>query len=81
MCFKIYGEHIGDQPTGTFNWEHHSQGELPCAGYEDHGTWQINYHFPSGLRNGTHYGGTSRTAYIPDTEQGREVLCLLQKSF
>jgi len=21
VCFKIYGEYVGDQPTGTLSWE------------------------------------------------------------
>ena len=29
----------------------------------------------------THYSGTHRTAYLPDTKEGREVLSLLIEAF
>jgi hypothetical protein len=45
VCFKIYGEYIGDQPTGEFDWILHSPGKYPCEGYESDGTWIINYMF------------------------------------
>ena len=47
----------------------------------------INYHFPSGVQGREHpnpgqrYEGTSRTAYLPDTYEGREVLQLLRRAF
>ena len=46
-----------------------------------------NYHFPSGVQGREHpnpgqrYEGTSRTAYLPDTYEGREVLQLLRRAF
>ena len=53
-----------------------------CSGYDDCGTIIIQYHFPSGkLPNGTKFYGTSRTAYLPDNEDGRDVLRLLKISF
>ena len=54
------------------------------AGY---GTITIQYHFPSGFQGpehphpGQYYEGTSRTAYLPDTREGREVLQLLRRAF
>ena len=50
-------------------------------------TIQIQYSFSSGIQNATHpnpgkpYSGTMRTAYLPDTLEGRKVLVLLKKSF
>jgi len=54
------------------------------AGY---GTIVIQYNFPSGVQGpehpnpGQYYDGISRTAYLPDTREGREVLQLLRRAF
>ena len=45
------------------------------------------YQFPSGVQGpehpnpGQYYQGTSRTAYLPDNHEGREVLQLLRRAF
>ena len=53
-----------------------------CQGYQNCGTIVIQYNFPSGvLPNGTHYHGTSRVGYLPDNEEGNEVLSLLKTAF
>ena len=49
--------------------------------YENYGTIEISYHVPSGTINGRHYHGTSRIAYLPDNQEGRKVLKLLEKAF
>merc|ERR1711974_510395 len=55
--------------------------------YGGHKTIQISYHFPNGIQGpehmnpGMHYSGTSRTCYLPDTDEGREVLRKLQVAF
>ena len=47
----------------------------------------ISYQFPSGVQGsehpnpGQHYQGTSRTAYLPDNREGREVLRFLRRAF
>jgi deltex-like protein len=72
----------GDQPVGTMDYRlqpisnHHF-----CDGYQGHGVWEIRYDFPNGKYNGAHYKGTRRNAYLPDTQEGREVLTLLLKAF
>jgi len=43
---------------------------LICQGYPK-GTIVITYNFPNGMKNGKNYSGTSRTAYLPDTPEGR----------
>jgi len=54
------------------------------AGY---GTITIDYRFSSGVQGKEHpnpgqrYQGTERTAYLPDTREGREVLQLLRRAF
>ncbi|KRX01538.1 hypothetical protein PPERSA_01441 [Pseudocohnilembus persalinus] len=79
ICSRIYGEMYGDQPDGTM--KSRVDKNFRCAGYENCGTIIINYHFPSGIRNGKHYSGTGRTAYLPDNEEGRECLELLKIGF
>ena len=54
------------------------------AGY---GQIVIDYYIPSGVQGrehpnpGRHFYGTSRTAFLPDTREGREVLQLLRRAF
>ena len=54
------------------------------AGYA---TITIDYRFSSGVQGKEHpnpgqrYQGTYRTAYLPDTREGREVLQLLRRAF
>jgi len=81
VCSIIYGEFIGDSPPGSMSWEYFSKGNLPIETFEKEGTWVVNYSFRNGVRKGVEYRGTQRTAYLPDTKEGREVLILLTKSF
>ena len=81
VCSIIYGEFIGDSPPGSMSWEYSAPGQIPLETYEDKGTWEINYSFRNGIRDGVEYRGTHRIAYVPDTKEGREVLFLLQKWF
>ena len=81
VCSKIYGELIGDSPPGEMKWKYFPKGELPLETYEDTGSWMIYYQFFDGVRNGVQYRGTRRNAYLPDTQEGREVLALLIKAF
>ena len=56
-------------------------------GYEQYGTIAIHYNIPSGKQGkehpnpGQHFTGTSRTAYVPDSPEGRKVVQLLRKAF
>ena len=49
-------------------------------GYHGYNTIEINYTIPSGTQGPEHpnpgqpYSGTSRTAYLPDNHEGREIL-------
>ena len=74
-CSLIYGILIGDQPDGTMNA--YISDYTHCCGYENEGTIIIDYHFP----NGKKYSGTSRTAYLPNNKEGKEILGLLKVSF
>ena len=65
----------------------HHTSLLSLPGYEGCGSITINYHIPSGIQGPNHpnpgkrFTGTSRTAYLPDNKEGREVLALLKKAF
>ena len=54
---------------------------MPIESYENEGSWHISYSFNDGKKNGVDYRGTRRHAYLPDTDEGKEVLLLLIKSF
>ena len=78
VCSSIYGKMTGDMPKGkmTVNVDKN----LQCNGYPP-GTIIISYSFGSCERNGVKVPGTSRTGYLPDNEEGREVLELLKECF
>ena len=73
-CSKIYGVYTGDMPNGTFNAykSHHPK----CSGFNCD-TIVIQYNIPSGVG----FSGTSRTSYLPNNKEGREVLALLKVAF
>lgn len=60
--------------------KHYVDKHLRCQTYNCE-TIVINYHMKAGTRNGKHYPGTSRTAYLPNNEEGREVFELLKEAF
>lgn len=74
-CNVIYGIMVGDQPNGTMQVT--IDKKYKCDGYKKNNTIIIKYNFP----NGKNYEGTSRTAYLPDTNEGREILALLRIAF
>ena len=75
---------MGNQPDGYMR--HRTTGTR-LAGYLQYGTIIITYDIPGGTQNANHpnpgqpYAGCNRTAYLPDTQEGREVLGLLKKAF
>eukprot|EP01128_Nolandella_sp_AFSM9_P002168 TRINITY_DN12555_c0_g1_i1.p1 TRINITY_DN12555_c0_g1~~TRINITY_DN12555_c0_g1_i1.p1 ORF type:complete len:503 (+),score=19.89 TRINITY_DN12555_c0_g1_i1:22-1530(+) len=85
ICNRIYGVRTGPQPPGTMTVTHTNQ---ICAG-EAPGTRTIciRFHFPSGTQDELHpepglpYRGTSRTAYLPDSMEGRKILKLFQTAW
>ena len=74
-CSLIYGILIGEQPNGFM--KAYISDYTHCNGYEKVGTIIIEYYFPSGKN----YSGTSRTAYLPNNKEGKEILGLLKVSF
>jgi deltex-like protein len=79
MCQKIYGILEGTMPPGTMTAKISKSSR--CAGYPNDKTIVIYYHIPSGYQNGKSFSGTSRTCYLPNNKEGREVLALLKIAF
>ncbi|XP_030276932.1 uncharacterized protein LOC115583862 isoform X2 [Sparus aurata] len=84
VCKDVFGVIEGTQPDGTMS-SYKRTPSLP--GFEDCGTIVIDYYIPSGKQTERHpnpgqrYHGTSRTAYLPDNKEGKEVLRLLRRAF
>ena len=65
----------------------HTYPKQKLPGYGQCGTIQIHYDIPSGKQGkehpnpGQYFHGTVRTAYVPDSPEGRKVVRLLKKAF
>ncbi|XP_010875264.2 E3 ubiquitin-protein ligase DTX3L isoform X1 [Esox lucius] len=84
-CGVVYGKLEGTQPTGGTMTIRKESSPLP--GYENYGTITIKYHINNGIQTEEHpnpgqpYHGVSRTAYLPDSTEGRKVMMLLKRAF
>ncbi|NXU60280.1 DTX3L ligase, partial [Horornis vulcanius] len=84
VCNTVCGVLTGNQPDGTMSAKTMSFS-LPGYSYCD--TIQIDYVMNGGIQTsshpnpGQHYGPVHRTAYLPDNEEGREILKLLERAF
>ena len=89
VCKRPYGEQLqpearGLQPEGTMSVR---KGGFCLPGHDGFGTITITYHFQGGIQGSEHprpgrrYGGTTRSAYLPDSPEGNEILGLLRKAF
>ncbi|KFO38291.1 E3 ubiquitin-protein ligase DTX3L [Fukomys damarensis] len=84
LCQTSYGIQMGNQPEGTMTY---SVREEPLPGYKSCGTIVIKYCMKGGIQTAEHpnpgrrYFKTERIAYLPDNEEGKEVLRLLQVAF
>ncbi|NWX59782.1 DTX3L ligase, partial [Promerops cafer] len=84
VCNTVCGVLTGNQPEGTMSTKtiHFS---LP--GYPNCDTIQIDYVMCGGIQTNSHpnpgqrYGPAYRRAYLPDNEEGREILQLLRRAF
>ena len=86
-CGRLQRDVLGAMPeNGTMSYKVVPKG-LP--GFEDYHTIQITYNFHNGTQSPKHpkpgspyYAiGFPKTAFLPDTEQGRGILEMLEKSF
>uniref|UniRef100_A0A0M3JXR0 E3 ubiquitin-protein ligase n=1 Tax=Anisakis simplex TaxID=6269 RepID=A0A0M3JXR0_ANISI len=85
-CRMWYGVPRGNQPLNAHMHVEERRGKIPgfenCKSY-----FEIFYNIPSGIqtrdhpRPGNYYHGTSRTAYLPNNEQGQKVLELFKLAF
>uniref|UniRef100_A0A8C5TS19 E3 ubiquitin-protein ligase n=1 Tax=Malurus cyaneus samueli TaxID=2593467 RepID=A0A8C5TS19_9PASS len=84
VCNTICGVLRGNQPEGTMS---STTKPFSLPGYQNCDTIQIDYVMKGGVQTsshpnpGQHYGPTQRTAYLPDNEEGREILQLLKRAF
>ncbi|KAG7481362.1 hypothetical protein MATL_G00066050 [Megalops atlanticus] len=85
ICGTLYGHLKGTQPhKGTMEV---STNASSLPGNISYGTIVIRYHIPSGIQGEEHpnpghrYEGAVRTAFLPDSPEGRRVLKLLQRAF
>ncbi|XP_035949620.1 E3 ubiquitin-protein ligase DTX3L [Halichoerus grypus] len=84
VCQTSYGIQRGNQPEGTMTVTVLSSS-LP--GYESCGSIVIEYNMKGGIQTKEHpnpgkkYSGVQRRAYLPDNEEGNEVLRLLRRAF
>ena len=75
VCSAIFGKMVGDMPEGKMRVT--VDNKMVCDGHPP-GTIIISYQFGGCHRNGVNVPGTSRTAYLPNTPEGKEVLELLK---
>uniref|UniRef100_A0A8B9HYJ1 E3 ubiquitin-protein ligase n=1 Tax=Anser brachyrhynchus TaxID=132585 RepID=A0A8B9HYJ1_9AVES len=84
VCNTVYGLMQGNQPEGEMSFQFVSSC-LP--GYSSCGTIVIRYDMKGGIQTKDHpnpgepYHAISRTAYLPNNKEGREILQLLQRAF
>ncbi|XP_072482531.1 E3 ubiquitin-protein ligase DTX3L-like [Notamacropus eugenii] len=84
VCQTSYGIVKGNQPDGTMTTSYRTSS-LP--GYNSYGTIVIHYDMSGGIQTEDHpnpgkrYEGTRRVAYLPNNEEGRQVLHLLRRAF
>ncbi|XP_029631358.1 E3 ubiquitin-protein ligase DTX3L isoform X3 [Salmo trutta] len=85
LCKNVFGKVEGDQPEGTMKVTHDRYRSIP--GYYGYSVVVIDYDIPSGKQTKKHsnpgkgFHGARRTAYLPDNQEGNEVLKLLKRAF
>ncbi|XP_047737111.1 uncharacterized protein LOC108677886 isoform X3 [Hyalella azteca] len=87
VCRTLHGAVTGTQPVGGRMSSKVENSSLP--GFKKCKTIVINYHIPEGKQGREHphpgrpyvLNGFPRVAYLPDNEQGRQVLSLLKIAF
>ena len=66
-------------PPGTMSWRYSPTTYI--SGSNSSGGYTIIYNIRSGVKNGTTFQGTNRTAYLPTCKRGKETLALLIEAF
>ncbi|XP_058647696.1 E3 ubiquitin-protein ligase DTX3L-like isoform X2 [Onychostoma macrolepis] len=84
VCKEVFGKLEGNQPDGNM---YVTKSTLSLSGYPHCGTIEITYDIPSGIQTKKHpnpgkpFQGAKRHAYLPDNNEGNEVLGLLHRAF
>ncbi|XP_053804091.1 E3 ubiquitin-protein ligase DTX3L isoform X2 [Vidua chalybeata] len=84
VCNTVCGVLRGNQPEGTMSA---TTINFSLPGYPNCDTIVIEYDMNGGIQNSSHpnpgqrYGPAYRRAYLPDNEEGREILQLLKRAF
>ncbi|ESN99743.1 hypothetical protein HELRODRAFT_83902 [Helobdella robusta] len=84
VCNRCFGVQRGNQPDGRMDV---SNEPYSLPGYKESTSIKIQYSFPDGIQQkdqpnpGKPYTGTRRIAYLPNNQDGREVLHLLKIAF
>ena len=82
-CNYVYGKVIGNQHEGTMDISY-SSDKLPSFNCN---TIVVHYNIPSGIQNenhpnpGVHFSGAIRTAFLPNNEEGNQILKLFRRAF
>ncbi|NXT67641.1 DTX3L ligase, partial [Chaetops frenatus] len=84
VCNTVCGVLTGNQPEGTMLTKTMS---FSLPGYPNCNTIQIDYAMKGGIQTSSHpnpgqrYGPAYRRAYLPNNEEGRQILQLLRRAF
>ena len=84
VCREVVVKKLGPCPNG---YMYVSKKPFHCEGYNDCGTITVRYQLISGVQGRQHpnpgvaYRGDYRVAYLPDNEEGRNVLKLFKKAW
>ncbi|CAG9332987.1 unnamed protein product [Blepharisma stoltei] len=79
VCKIPYGVEKGNMPSGTMNVKYKNHSRLD--GFPGVGVIEITYEFKNQNANGHYIAGIKRTAYLPDSREGNEVLSMLVEAF
>lgn len=85
QCRKLVAKPQGKMPSGSMSIQRSE--ELRCQGFNHTGTIIIQYDIPRGKQKQYHpnpgiwHGHAMRTAYLPDTAEGRQLLERLKFAF
>lgn len=84
VCGMFYGTMIGNCPDGLMRIRR-IRGNVP--GHSCDHAWEVNFNFPGGMQGpkhpspGSRLYSDARVAYLPDTDEGREVLELFKRGW
>lgn len=81
ICGIIYGIMTGDMPKGSMTIIKYPSSALVWESYPNTDILEIHYIFKGGKRDQILFPGTTRLAYLPNNEEGVEVLRLLLIAF